>query len=52
MDKITYSDAVLVISELETIEEAVAPPKYRKCCRNFLELCKMVELCLKNEKSK
>ena len=33
-------DYIDVIDELEKIEEIVAPPKYKRCCYNLLELVK------------
>ena len=48
--KITYAECVEVINEIETIEQIIAPPKYRRCCRSLLELVKAVVIYLKNKK--
>ena len=44
--KITYAECVEVINEMETIEQIIAPPKYRRCC--LLEMAKAVVKYLKN----
>ena len=39
-----------VINEIGTIEQIIAPPKYRRCCHSLLELAKAVFIYLKNRK--
>ena len=41
-NKITYTDYIEIINEIEKIEEIVSPPKYRRCCYNLLELMKTI----------
>ena len=41
-NKITYTDCIDVINELENIEEIVMPNKYRRCCYNLLEFIKVI----------
>ena len=41
-NKITYTDYIEIINEIEKIEEIVTPPKYRRCCYNLLELMKTI----------
>ena len=48
--KITYAECVEVINEIETIEQVIAPHKYRRCCHSLLELVKAVVIHLKNKK--
>ena len=48
--KITYAECVEVINEIETIEQIIAPPKYRRCCHSLLELTKAIVIYLKNKK--
>ena len=45
---ITYTKCVEVMNEIETIEQIIAPPKYRRCCHSLLELLKAVFFNLKN----
>ena len=45
----TYAECVEVINEIETIEQIIAPPKYRRCCHNLLEMVKAVVIDLKNK---
>ena len=49
-NKITYTDYIEVINEIEHIEQIVTPPKYRKCCYNLLELVKTFVMYFKNKK--
>ena len=48
--KQTYTECVEVMNEIETIEQIIAPPKYRRCCHSRFELLKAVFICLKNKK--
>ena len=50
-NKITYTDYIEIINEIENIELIVTPPKYRKCCHNLLEMMKEIFICLKNMKN-
>ena len=40
-NKITYTDYIEIINEVEKIEEIVTP-KYRRCCFNLLEFMKVI----------
>ena len=40
--KITYTDYIEIINEIEKIEEIVLPNKYRRCCYNLLEFMKAI----------
>ena len=42
-----YDAYITVIDELEKIDEMVAPPKYKRCCYNFLELLKSLLMFIK-----
>ena len=52
--KITYTDCIDVISELENIEEIIMPNEYRRCCYNLLEFIKaIIQYCkIKSNKCK
>ena len=39
MKDINYID---LIDNIEEIEQIITPPKYRRCCLNMLELCKVL----------
>ena len=53
MDKINYSDYIDVIENIEEIQDKITPPKYRRCCYSFLEVCKiMLEYFKYNHKNK
>ena len=41
-NKITYTDYIEIINEIEKIEEIVTPPNYRRCCYNLLEFMKAI----------
>ena len=41
-NKITCTDYIEIINEIEHIEQIVTPPKYRRCCYNLLELMKAI----------
>ena len=53
-NKITYTDYIEIINEVEKNEEIVTPPKYRRCCFNLLEFMKViVKYCkIRSNKSK
>ena len=43
MEKLNYSDCIDLIDNIEEIEKVVITiPKYRRCCYNILELCKVI----------
>ena len=35
-------DYIEIIHEFENIEQIIAPPKYRRCCYNVLEVLKAI----------
>ena len=41
-NKITNTDYIEIIIEIEKIEKMVTPPKYRRCCFNLLEFMKAI----------
>ena len=41
-NKITYTDYIEIINEIEHIEEIIMPNKYRRCCYNLLEFMKAI----------
>ena len=41
-NKITYTDYIEIINEIENIEEIVLPNTYRRCCYNLLEFMKAI----------
>ena len=41
-NKITYTDYIEIINDIEKIEEVVTPPKYRRCCFKLLEFMKAI----------
>ena len=41
-NKITYTDYIEIINEIEHIEQIVTPPKYRRSCYNLLEIIKAI----------
>ena len=41
-NKITYTDHIEIINEIEKIEQIVTPPKNRRCCFNLLEFMKAI----------
>ena len=43
---------ISVINEIETIEEIITPPKYRRCCHSLLELIKAIVIYLKEKRKK
>ena len=47
-NKITYTDYIEIINEIERIEEIVTPPKFRRCCFNLLEFMKVIVKFLAN----
>ena len=49
-NKITYTDYIEIINEIEHIEQIVTPPKYRRCYYNLLELVKTFIMYFKNKK--
>ena len=53
-NKITYTDCIEIINEIEKIEEKITPPKYRRCCFNLLEFMKaIIQYCkIKSKKYK
>ena len=48
--KIPYAECVDVTNEIETIQQIIASPTYRRCCHSLLELVKAVVIYLKNKK--
>ena len=47
-NKITFTDYIVIINEIEKIEEIVTPPKYRRRCVNLLEFMKaIIQYCRK-----
>ena len=47
MEENKYID---VLNELETIEEIITPPKYRRCCHSLLELIKAIVIYVKEKR--
>ena len=46
-----YNETIKVIDELEILDELITPPKYRRCCYNTLEICKIFVNYVKNIKN-
>ena len=45
-NKVTYTDSIDVINEIEKVENIVMPNKYRRCCYNLLEFIKgIIQYC-------